>query len=123
MHKKVQLALVIVLLVMALLFEIDMRLNGWRQFAQSSPYYHTWLYPMLYIHLVCAVTTTALWLYTFIAALRRFGGSPQPNDYSPQHKHLARIAAADMVCTAVTRLDVLLHGVCRVRRSIPAKGL
>ncbi len=102
LHKKIQLGLGIGLLIAVLLFEVDMRLNGWRQYAEPSPYYGNWLTPVLWIHLVVAVSTTILWIYTIIAAVRRFVKPVQPNEYSPTHRRVAKAAAMGMLFTAVT---------------------
>ena len=102
LHKKVQIALCVVLLITVVLFEVDVRINGWRHLAKPSPYYHTILFPVLYVHLFFAITTTLLWLVTAINAIRRFEASPQPNEYSATHKILGRLAALDMICTSVT---------------------
>jgi uncharacterized membrane protein YozB (DUF420 family) len=102
LHKRVQLTLGGVLLVAVLLFEIDMRVHGWRQFAEPSPYYDNWLWPILYVHLFFAVSTSVLWVYTIAAALRRFPRPPAPNSHSRRHRIAARAAAGFMCMTAVT---------------------
>ena len=102
LHKRIQVALGVVLCVVVFLFELDMRLHGWRQFAMASPFYDTWVFPVLYVHLVFAVSTVLLWVYVIVAALRRFPSPPVPNAYSPRHRRIARLAAIDMVGTAVS---------------------
>jgi putative membrane protein len=106
LHKTIQLVLGGVLLLTVTLFEADMRINGWEQLAEGSPYFNgdewsgVWI--SLYIHLVFAITTAFLWIYVIVQALRRFPKPPAPGQHSPQHIVLARIAALDMVATAVT---------------------
>jgi putative membrane protein len=39
LHKRIQLVLAVVLLVTVVLFEADVRINGWRDRAEPSPYY------------------------------------------------------------------------------------
>jgi len=102
LHKKIQLVLGIVLLITVLLFELDVRIFGWRQFAEASVYYDSWVFPSLYVHLVFSISTTILWIYTIVAAVRRFAKPPCPNAYSPRHRFIAKIAAVDMFCTAIT---------------------
>ena len=102
LHKEIQLVLGAVLLITVFLFELDMRLNGWRQLAAASPYYDSWVFPALYIHLFFAVSTVLIWVYVIVAAFRRFASVPVPNEYSPRHKRFAKVAAIDMVCTATT---------------------
>jgi uncharacterized membrane protein YozB (DUF420 family) len=102
LHKRVQIVLGVALLATVCFFELDMRLHGWRQFATDSPYYESWVFPVLYIHLVFAVSTVLLWVYVIVTALRRFPSPPVPNEYSPRHRRIARLAAIDRVCTAVS---------------------
>lgn len=101
-HKTVQLSLAVLLLVTITLFELDLRLNDWRQRASVSPYYDTILFPVLYGHLVFAISTVVLWIYTIVGALRGFARTPQPGIYSSRHKRVARLAAVDMCCTTIS---------------------
>ena len=39
LHKRVQLTLALVLLAAVTLFEVDMRIHGWQQRAELSPYF------------------------------------------------------------------------------------
>ena len=108
LHKRVQLGLGAVLLVAVGLFEVDMQLfTEWRELAVGSPYYDakTDSGPVVYalwIHLFFAVTTTILWIYVIIHGLRKLPNPPRPNEHSPHHVRWARLAALDMVMTAVT---------------------
>jgi len=107
LHKTIQLVLGGVLLVTITLFEADMRINGWQHLAADSPYFGDgaeWsgVWVSLYIHLVFAVTTALVWIYVIVQALRKFPKPPAPSEHSPQHILFARIAALDMVATAVT---------------------
>src|SRR5437879_1687532 len=67
LHKQLQLAMAAVLLVAVLLFELDIRFNGWEQRASPSPYFdpaHKWSCPAgvaLIVHLSFAVPTLVLW--------------------------------------------------------------
>jgi hypothetical protein len=103
LHKWTQLTLAAVLLVTIALFEIDVRLHGWLDRAGqpgSEPSAAVWY--ALYVHLVFAVTTVVLWPVVIFLALRNFPNPPQPAGHSRVHVPLARLAAADMVLTAVT---------------------
>lgn len=102
LHKRVQLSLGGLLLVAVVLFEIDMRMNGWRHLAEPSPFYETWLFPVLYVHLFIAISTTLLWVITIVGALMKFPNPVRPTGYSVWHKRFAKPAAAGMCCTAVT---------------------
>ena len=41
LHKRIQLTLASILLVAVVAFESDMRINGWKERASESPYFHT----------------------------------------------------------------------------------
>ena len=97
----------IVLLVTVALFEIDIRLRGWRQHAALSPFYEEdwsrgWVNWSLWIHLFFAISTCVLWIYVIVAALRKFPSPPQPNEHSRAHIFWARLAAIGMTMTALT---------------------
>lgn len=106
-HKRLQLLLAAVLGVTVAIFEIDIRLHGWRDRAEASPYYgtpneHGLLFTVLYIHLFFAVSTAVLWTVVVVRALRRFPNPPQPSEHSASHVFWARLAAIDMGLTTVT---------------------
>lgn len=124
-HKRVQLALAAVLGGTVLLFELDMRLHGWRDRAVESPYYppasdtptwpqsllgrltgleHApgWVDISLGVHLVFAVTTALLWIWVVVGALRRFPSPPEPAAYSARHKRWGWLAAIDLLLTSLT---------------------
>lgn len=101
-HKQVQLVLSVALLIVIGLFEAEMRLSGWRHRAEASPYYTTWVFPVLTMHLVFAVSTAALWVGVIAAALRKFARPPRPGSHSATHRLWAWLAAADMLLTTLT---------------------
>lgn len=102
MHKRLQLSLALALLVVVALFEADMRVNGWRERAASSPFYDTGVMPALRTHLVFSITTSVLWILVTVRALRRFDRSPRPGAHSASHRFWGWLAAIDLLLTAVT---------------------
>lgn len=103
LHKRVQLTLAGVLLVAVAAFEVDMRLiSGWENRAEASPYWPGAVWTSLYVHLVFSISTTFVWLYVVIGALRNMPTPPGPSAYSGWHKFWAWIAAVDLALTAVT---------------------
>jgi hypothetical protein len=108
LHKKLQLALGIVLLIAIVAFEIDIRLNDWTQRAIPSPYFSAdakWscsvgVAPI--IHLLFAVPTTLLWIVVTVRALRNFPRPPQPGTHSAAHKFWGWLAVIEMCGTALT---------------------
>jgi putative membrane protein len=107
LHKRVQLALGAVLAVAVTLFELDMRINGWEDRAEKSPYFGTatepgLVYRALWVHLCFAVTTAILWIAVIVAALRWFPNPPAPGAHTSRHVFWGRLAALDLACTALT---------------------
>jgi putative membrane protein len=107
LHKRVQLALGIVLLVTVAVFEADIRIHGWRDRAASSAFAGgqgatDWISVVLAIHLTFAVSTALLWILVIARALRGFSTPPQPGAHSAWHRRFGWIAAIDLACTAVT---------------------
>ena len=109
LHKRIQLALGIVLLVSVAAFEFDMQwLTVWEQRAEPSPYFetaHKWSCPAgisLAIHLAFAVPTAVLWVLVIVRALRNFPSPPVPGPHSRGHLFWGRLAAIGITMTAVT---------------------
>lgn len=104
LHKWTQVALGAILLTVVILFEIDIRLHGWQERAagQLGAQAPSAAVTALYVHLVFAVTTVLLWPIVIVLALRKFPNPPLPGPHSRIHVPLARIAAIDMVLTAIT---------------------
>lgn len=104
LHKWTQITLGVVLLVVVILFEIDIRLHGWEDRAaqQIGGHPEPIVIAALWVHLVFAVSTVILWPVTIGLAIKNFGEPPAPGPHSRIHVPLARTAAADMVLTAIT---------------------
>ena len=102
-HKSLQLFIVATLAVAIVVFEIDIRLvSDWKLRAAASPWWPGGVLAALGIHLVFAVTTFGLWAWVVWEALMRFPVPPAPATHGPRHRRLARLAAVDLACTAVT---------------------
>lgn len=105
-HKRLQLLLGAVLGVTVILFEVDMRTAGWRERAAPSPYFagdgNGLVQYALGVHLVFAVSTALLWIWVIAQAVLQFPKPPAPSQHSRSHRLWGRVAAIDLVCTAVT---------------------
>ncbi|MGV9447720.1 DUF420 domain-containing protein [Nocardia sp. NPDC003238] len=103
-HKVAQLLLGSGLLVAVVLFEVDVRFNGWQDRAAGvvggSASAAVWT--ALIVHLACAVFSVALWPVVIVRAVRAFGSPPEPGAHSASHRRWAPIAAIGMTLTAVT---------------------
>jgi len=110
-HKRLQLFIVAALLAAIVVFEIDIRLiSDWKIRAAGGAawgrppnvWWPTGVFVALGIHLVFAVSTLVLWTWVVWEALRRFPTPPVPGSHGPRHRVMARLAAADLLLTAVT---------------------
>ena len=108
LHKKVQVALALILLFAVVAFEVDMRLVGWTERAEPSPYWtdaswwNDWVHYSLAIHLFFAIPTALLWIYVVVQALRLFPKPAAPNEHSRSHRFWGPVASFEMLMTAVT---------------------
>ena len=103
LHKRLQLVVVVLLLAAILFFEIDVRfLSDWKTRAETSPFWPAGVLAALGVHLVFAISTFVLWVWTVWEALARFPVPPGPAPHGPRHRRMARLAALDLVATAVT---------------------
>ncbi|MBF6353607.1 DUF420 domain-containing protein [Nocardia higoensis] len=104
MHKRIQILLAMGLFAAVVLFEIDVRFNGWQDRAAGvvDGTASAAVWTALAIHLAFAVFSVALWPVVIIRAARNFGATPHPGAHSAWHRRWAPIAAIGMTLTAVT---------------------
>lgn len=113
LHRNLQLALGLTLLVAVAAFEIDTQWihGGWEKIVNKNPeaprltgtaldHVRT----VLRIHLVFAVSTPILWAVTIVLALIRFPQPPVPNSHSRLHRTLGWLSVVDIVATSLTGL-------------------
>ncbi len=102
-HRKLQIVIVSALVAAIVVFEIDVRLiSDWKLRATPSPFWPSGVLSALGIHLVFAISTLVLWAWVVWEAFKRFPSPPAPNAHSHRHRVMARLAAIDLVLTAVT---------------------
>ena len=105
-HKTLQLVIAGALLAAIVVFEIDVRLiSDWKVRAAAAgqnPWWPVGVLTALGIHLVFAVSTLVLWVWVVWEAFLRFPVPPTPGTHGPRHRVMARLAALDLVLTAVT---------------------
>jgi uncharacterized membrane protein YozB (DUF420 family) len=104
LHKRLQVVLGAVLLAAVGLFEFDIQRHGWedRAAGQIDGDVPNIVWAALYVHLVFAVSSIVLWPIVIVRALRNFPDPAAPAPHSLWHKRWGRLAASDMVMTAVT---------------------
>jgi len=110
LHRNLQVALGLILLVAVVAFEVDMRLyGGWENIVNKdagnprlSAEQLAEVKQVLYIHLIFAISTPFLWGTTLFLALKRFANYPMPGPHSKLHKTLGWLSVLDIVATSVT---------------------
>ncbi len=101
-HKRLQIGLTVALMSILIAFEIEMRLNGWRQYTDESPYNHTTLMPFLLSHIAIASATLVFWIVTFIHGLKKIALPPIQSPSTSIHKNLAWISVIGLTLTTLT---------------------
>jgi len=102
-HRRLQLFIAAALFAAIVVFEIDVRLvSDWKVRAAPSPWWPGGVLAALGIHLVFAISSLVLWVWVLWEAVLRFPTPPVPGSHGPRHRGMARLAAADLVLTAVT---------------------
>lgn len=92
LHLWLQVAISVVMGVFLLAFELSIRIVGWREQAEVSPYYESYLLALLFLHLLCAVPAVGLWYYTLYKALKEFSFSAKPGKYSMMHRRMGWVS-------------------------------
>jgi putative membrane protein len=102
LHRKLQIGLGVVLGLAITAFELDVRITGWRHLAEPSPYYDTWVFPALIVHLIFAIPTLLIWVFVIVTAIKAFTGSGFPVMHVSRHKLVGRSAALGLTMTSLT---------------------
>jgi uncharacterized membrane protein YozB (DUF420 family) len=102
----------VVLFIVVLLFEYDMKQNGGIfEMVKGSSYEGTFfLNFMIYFHTFLSITTSLIWIVLIIVSLRKFDKSPKPNSFSKTHKFWGKIGMWDMALTCITGLILYIFG-------------
>ena len=101
-HKRLQLLVGIVMGLLVIGFEYEMRTMGWRHLAEDSPYYDSYVVPSLVLHLLFAIPTFLLWVLVLFGAAKNFDRPPKPSGYSMIHKRLGKAATYLSFGTGIT---------------------
>ncbi|MFK7873286.1 MAG: DUF420 domain-containing protein [Oligoflexales bacterium] len=98
-HASLQKLVSFLLFGAVLLFEVDMRIWGWRHLAQPSPFYETWLFPALYCHMSCSIATIVLWSLTLWRVRKK-----DPRVFPESHRRIAKSSFYGLCLTTITGL-------------------
>lgn len=105
-HKRLQILIAAALFLAIVIFELDVRLfSDWKiraAAAGQNPWWPAGVLTALAIHLVFAISTLVLWVWVIWEAFLRFPVPPTPGTHGPRHRVMARLAALDLMVTAIT---------------------
>lgn len=103
LHKQIQVTTGIVLLVVVVAFEVDIRFyTDWQALAAPSSLSAETIRRLLWIHLFFAVPTPFLWVFVIWHGLTKFPRPATPGPYSRTHIFWGWLAVIGMVLTAIT---------------------
>lgn len=102
-HYRWQIFISVLLLMVLIFFETEVRIHGWRAHAEGSAFVAV-LSPLLTAHIAIAVSAALAWITTLTLALRRFPRPPAPAAHSRLHKKLALLTAVLTYLTASSGL-------------------
>jgi uncharacterized membrane protein YozB (DUF420 family) len=111
-HRNAQVIIFVVLLVVVILFELELRSLGgvFKAVEQSRFAAAAWLNGLIYFHTVCAVSTSLLWIALVVVSSLKFPRPPRPNAFSGWHILLGRAGMAGMLLSAVTGVILYFAG-------------
>jgi len=103
-HKRVQVALSLVLLLVLIVFETNLQSQGGIfELARPSRYSGTpFLSLAVYGHLLFSFSSAGLWALLIAISLVRFENSPKPNAFSRFHRIAGTLAMWDLILTGIT---------------------
>ncbi len=97
-HKWFQIILFIVVNVLVIALEVDIRFGGLDEVIAKSAYEgSTELLSIFIIHLIFAISSTILWFWLIVVSSRRY-----PVHFTFAHKKYGKIVFADLVLTTLT---------------------
>ena len=111
-HKKIQLVLFIVLAIVVVIFEMDMKAHGGIfEMVKGSRFEGTgFMNFSIYFHTFLSITTSMIWFVLIVLSLVKFPKDPKPNKFSKSHKIWGRIGMIDMILTGLTGVQLYIIG-------------
>jgi putative membrane protein len=104
LHRKVQLALALTLLIVVGIFEYDLSQSGGIfELTKGSTYDGTTLLnTVIYVHTLFAVAASVIWLGLITISLWKFGSRPEPGSFSGAHRAWGKGGMITMMMAGLT---------------------
>jgi len=110
LHRKIQIALSLILLVAVVLFELEIRMANGIVNIIGAERFTTLFQTTLYIHIFFSVTTSIIWAVVCIKAVKLYTPNGFPEHYINKHKRWGMIGALDLLLTTLTGFFVYYLG-------------
>ena len=111
-HRNIQTALFLILTVVLILFELDLRSKGGVfEMTKGGRFGGTdFLKYSIYFHLMFSFSTAFLWILLIVSSWIKFARPPKPNSFSRFHRIFGKIAVVDLLMTAFTGIYIYVLG-------------
>ena len=111
-HKNTQIILFVVLLIVVMLFELDMKAHGGIfEMVKGSRFENTtFMSVSIYFHTFLSITTSLIWFILIVFSVFKFDKTPKPNSFSKTHKLWGKIGMIDMILTGITGVQLYIIG-------------
>jgi uncharacterized membrane protein YozB (DUF420 family) len=111
-HKRIQVTLFSVLVVVVSLFEVDLRMaGGIFEMTRESIFAGTpLLNGSIWFHTTLSILTSLAWIGLVIVSVRRFPSPPRPSAFSAAHRRWGRLAMIGMGLTGITGIELYVLG-------------
>jgi len=109
LHYRSQMVIFFISLVMVLLFEIGVRIDGgFLAFAKQSSFSMTFLSIFLAIHILIAILSVILWVIVLYTSYREFHAETDREDFAHRHKRKTHLLFAGLTITSVMGVMIYL---------------
>jgi len=108
-HYRSQIAIFIISIIMVLLFEIGVRIDGgFLMFAKESTLSMAFLSIFLAVHIAIAVMSVVLWIIVLYTSLREYKSEMEMAEFSRRHKKKSRMLFGGLTVTSIMGVMIYL---------------
>jgi len=103
LHYRSQIVIFFITVVMVLLFEIGVRIDGgFLEFAKQSTFPMSFLSIFLAVHILIAVLSVILWVFVLYTGYREFNAGVDRVDFARTHKRKTHLLFGGLMITSIT---------------------